>query len=101
MTPDRRASLAKLADTALADIRAGRGTLLAGLEALDAILLHWASAATMLDAVEAGYRVRWEDGTPGGNGYTVRDRDNVKLEGWHGRQADAWRAAVAHLTRAA
>lgn len=96
MTPDRRAALADLANGALANLRAGCDPSPEGLGALDAILLHWASAATILDAVEAGYRVRWEDFTDG-NGYTVRDCNNTVVAFGYGAQADAWRAAVAHM----
>lgn len=97
MTPDRRASLAKLADGALINLRAGCDPSPEGLAALDAVLLHWATGATMLDAVEAGYSVgpsyqvgSWYFAPPG----TVP-------QGHYPSQADAWRAAVAHLTRAA
>lgn len=98
MTPDRRRELAQTANAALAALTAGQTPDRAGLDALDAIVLHWASSAAMLDAVDAGYRVRWEDTTGAQlNGYTVRDRDNQIVSFGHGVQRNAWLAAVAHL----
>lgn len=94
MTTDRRHELATQADAALVALRAGQMPDQAALDALDAVVLHWASAATMLDAVEAGYTVRYE-----GSGLWAAYAPCGGFGTSAPTQADAWRAAVDHLRR--
>lgn len=71
MTPARRAHLAQTANAALAALAAGQTPDRAGLDALDAIVLHWATGGEVTrdrEALEAAFApLRSEDDERYGN----------------------------------